>query len=179
MAKTITAASILAQLGIVTSPGCFDLKAARTGTSNVLTWLWPDNMKNALITGALNFFHLTVQRSTVASNSPTPATVVYTVTSTFPVPDVNWSDIKQWSPTSWNLEGNPDTYTDTWNVTTPVCYRLILNCEHVANKLEMDWIPALVIPVQSFTATTDGSQPRLNWGAPDPSWWPNPGTSCP
>ncbi len=178
MPKTITAASILAQLGIVTSPGCYDFTVARTGSSNVMSWRWPDNMKNALITGALNFFHLTVQRSTVASNSPT-VNVVYSVTSTFPVPDVNWSDIKQWGPSSWNLEGNPDTYTDTWSVTTPVCYRLILNCEHVANKLEMDWIPALVIPVQNFTANGSVTSGRLQWDAPDVSFWPSPGTACP
>ena len=176
MPKSITAANIFSIFGISTTAGCFDFRASRNGTSNILTWTWPVNMKEGLLAGAPTFSHLTVQRSTVASNSPT-AGVAYGVSGVVPVFDPNWSDIKQWQASNWIPEGAPDTYTDPWDSQTPVCYRLILNT--ASPRVEMDWIPALIVPAQtSFQAATSG-QPRLTWDAPDVSWFPVPGTVCP
>src|SRR6185369_766031 len=147
MAKTITVGEILADLGIATNPGFIGLYGSRaTGaTDNVLTWTYPDNMLTALISGTLNFFHLTLQWSTARSDTPT-GDVAYAVTGTFPVPSNGWHDLQQWTPTTWNAEGNPTTYTHPWPTNQPICYRLILNCEHIAQRIEFDWNTTLIVP---------------------------------
>ncbi len=186
MPKTITAADVLARFGVSTTAGCFDLTAVRgvvNGViSNILTWKWPANLKEGLMAGGPSFLHFTVQRSTNASNSPT-ADVAYIVSGTVPVFDPNWTDIKQWTQGIWNADGNPSTWTDPWDSQLPVCYRVILNC-NTPPRVEMDWIPVLVVPTQNFwadhrCAQSGQIQPRLCWEAPDVSWFPTPGTACP
>ncbi len=184
MSLSISEADFLTAVGISTAAGTFGLHATRlpeppVATQNTLDWTWPANMLTAITAQTLPFWHLTLQYSTSASYRPSPAVAYAVASRTAPQFDVKWTQIWQLNFSGFLASlytiANP-IYVHAWASHFPVAYRLILNYAHPGDPVlppygEMTWNVPLVVPVHTFTAATSG-QPRLNWTAPDPSWWP-------
>jgi len=191
MSLQTSAAHFLAIMGIPTNAGSYVLSSTRPSTnspvcssdgiSNTLHWTWPAHMLNEF-GGNLFWWSLTLQRSTNAINLPNGTNVVYfNGTNIVPIPDPNWTNVKQWTNYDAYHADNPNpslgSYSDPWPVETPAMYRIICNCARggdpvIPPYMELVWNTCLVVPTRCVTPTQIQGGTRLSWTAPDTSWWP-------